>query len=195
MEIKRPESNQPMPRDAKKVFNGIIFDVWQWEQELFDGRKVLFEKLKRPDTAVVFPVLDNGQIVLIEEEQPGKKASLGAIGGRIEDGEDVVGAVKRELLEESGYSTESLVLWDAKHPTSKIDWVIYTFIAKGIKQVSDISLDGGEKIKLKPVSFEEFVELASNPSFAEEQIINFVLVARLDPVKMEELKRLFNPKV
>ena len=55
MEINRPQSKQPIPANAKKVFHGVIFDVYQWEQEMFDGTKEIFEKLKRPDTVVVFP--------------------------------------------------------------------------------------------------------------------------------------------
>ena len=73
MEIKRPKSKQPIPDNAKKVFGGVLFDVYQWEQELFDGTKTIFEKLKRPDTVVVFPVLDDGKILLTEQEQPGNR--------------------------------------------------------------------------------------------------------------------------
>lgn len=33
MNIERPKSNQQMPEDAKLVFKGEVFDVYQWEQE------------------------------------------------------------------------------------------------------------------------------------------------------------------
>src|SRR3990167_320504 len=151
MKIKRPKSKQPIPDNAKKVFEGVLFDVYQWEQELFDGTKTTFEKLKRPDTVVVFPVLDNGKIILTKQKQPGKESFIGATGGRVDKGEDVLEAAKRELLEESGYTASKFILWDARHPTSKIDWVVYTFIAKGLKKVANINLDAGEKISLKPV--------------------------------------------
>jgi ADP-ribose pyrophosphatase len=195
MKISRPESNQPLPENAKKVYKGVVFDVYEWEQELYDGRKVKFEKLKRPDTAVVFPVIDGGSIILVEEEQPGQKLSLGAPGGRIDEGEDVVEAAKRELLEETGYLAESLILWDAKQITSKIDWVMYTFIAKGLKKVSDINLDGGEKIKLKVVTFDEFIKLVIDGDLAEKQIVDIVLRAVIDKKKMDELRKLFHPSI
>ncbi len=56
MKIIRPESKQPMPANAKRVFKGVVFDTYQWEQDMYDGTKKTFEKLKRPDTVVVFPV-------------------------------------------------------------------------------------------------------------------------------------------
>ena len=36
MEIIHPISEQPIPENAKKVFSWKLFDVYQWEQELFD---------------------------------------------------------------------------------------------------------------------------------------------------------------
>ncbi|MFZ2149837.1 MAG: hypothetical protein WAV15_01615 [Minisyncoccia bacterium] len=42
MEINRPEPNQPIPPDAKRVFRGVVFDVYHWEQELYDGARTIF---------------------------------------------------------------------------------------------------------------------------------------------------------
>lgn len=195
MNIQRPISKQPMPPHAKCVFKGVVFDTYQWEQEMYDGTKKTFEKLKRPDTVVVLPVLPDGRILLIEEEQPGQAASIGTIGGRVDEGEDVLTAAKRELLEESGYEATEFILWDAKHPTTKIDWVIYTFIAKGLKKVGEIHPDGGEKIKPLSVTLDELNEKVTKEraNFAGEEIFLKFFEAKYDTKKMEELKELFKP--
>jgi 8-oxo-dGTP pyrophosphatase MutT (NUDIX family) len=193
MDIVRPTSKQPIPDYAKKVFDGVMFDVYQWEQELFDGTKTTFEKLMRPDTVVVFPVTDDGKIILTEQEQPGKEAFIGAAGGRVDKGEAIIEAAKRELLEETGCSASKYILWDSRHPTSKIDWVVYTFIAKGIKKVSNLSLDAGEKISLKEVSVDEFIEIGIGETFAEKEIVSKLYEAKLDSKKKEEIKTLFSP--
>jgi len=139
-------------------------------------------------------VLDDGKIILTEQEQPGKEPFIGATGGRVDEGEDILEAAKRELLEESGYEASEFVFWDAQHPTSKIDWVVYTFIAKGLKKVADMNLDAGEKIKLKLVNLDEFIEIAINKNFVEKEIIPKLYEAKLHPEKKEELIKLFNPK-
>lgn len=195
MDIQKPKSNQPIPENAKCVFKGVMFDTYQWEQEMYDGTKAVFEKIKRPDTVVVFPVLPDGRIILTEQEQPGKEPFIGATGGRVDEGEDILTAAKRELLEESGYEAEEFILWDAQHPVSKIDWVVYTFIAKGLKKVSDMNLDAGEKIKLLPLSLEELIRVATdeNTYFAEKEVVVKILEAKIDSKKMEELKELFKP--
>ena len=194
MNIQRPKSKQPIPSHATKVFEGVLFDVYQWEQELFNGARTVFEKIRRPDTVVVFSVLDDGRILLTEQEQPGCEPFIGATGGRVDHDEDILDAAKRELLEESGYEASEFILWDAQHPTSKIEWVVYTFIAKGLKKVADLNLDPGEKIHVKPVSFDEFLELGTTARFSEKEIVSKIFEARSDSEKKEELRRAFAPK-
>src|SRR6185503_10507816 len=133
-----PQPKQPMPADAKLVFKGKIFEVYQWQQKMFDGSFETFERLKRSDTAVVVPITQEGEIMLIEEEQPGRPPFVTFPGGRksgIE--EDPLFAAKREFLEETGYASDDWMLWNAVQPTSKIDWAIYTFVARGCKKIGE----------------------------------------------------------
>ena len=183
-----------MPDHAKLVFKGVVFDTYQWNQEMYDGSTAVFEKLKRPDAVIVYPVLDDGKILLIEQEQPGAELSLGAAGGRIDEGEGVLEAAKRELLEETGYEASEFILWDARQPTLKIDSVVFTFIAKGARKVADMNLDSGEQISLKPVTFDEFVAHATDDEYAEREIVSKIFEARLDPAKMNDLRERFRPK-
>lgn len=184
-----------MPPEAKLVFKGVIFDVYQWEQEMFDGTKATFEKLKRADTTVVIPVTAEGKMILTLQEQPGKAPFLGCAGGRLEPGEDPLESARRELLEETGYEAGEMVLWHALQPISKLDWVIYTFIAKDCRKVAEQKLDAGEKIELKFLDFEEFVRISTaDGSFTEIETLTELLRAKADPAKMADLKKLFGVK-
>lgn len=188
MKIPLPKSKQPLPQNAKKVFSGVIFDVYQWQQKMFDGSTETFEKLSRPDTVVVFPVLDDNKILLTRQEQPGKEPFIAAAGGRVDPGEEILEAAKRELLEETGYEAQEWVLWKAEQPISKIEWSIYVFIARDLKKVADLSLDAGEKIELMPVSFDEFLEFASQPDFYEQEIFKEVVLAQANENKKSKLR-------
>ena len=161
MQIKRPESKQPIPSHAKKVFKRNMFDIYQWEQELYDGKTTTFEKIRRVDTAVVIPITPDGKIILAEQEQPGTAPFIGSLGGRIDEGETPLQAAQRELMEESGYQATELTLWFAIQPIEKIDWVVYVFLAKGVEKVAEPNLDAGEKVKLLFVTFEEFLKITA----------------------------------
>ena len=187
MKLPRPISTQPIPEHAEKVFSGILFDVYQWEQEQFDGSTATFEKLTRPDTVVVFAVTEDQQVVLTKQEQPGKAPFIGAAGGRVDEGETPLKAAKRELLEETGYEAQEYTLWDARHPTSKIDWVVYTFIATGAKKVNETALDAGEKVTLKLVDFDTFLDIGTQQNFSEREIVPELYEAKLDPQKKTQL--------
>ncbi len=195
MKLERPTTKQNIPPHAKLVFKGVIFDVYQWEQEMYNGTIATFERLKRPDTVVVFPVLPNGKIIITEQEQPGSGPFIGATGGRVDEGEDILEAAKRELLEESGYIAEEFILWDAKQPIGKIEWTVWTFVAKKIKKVANQSLDGGEKIRLLEVTLDELIDIPAkkNIHFAEQEIVLNLMEAKLNPQKRKEMEALFAP--
>ena len=42
-----------LPENAKLVFKGVLFDTWQWEQELFDGSYSTFEVVVRKGSTIV----------------------------------------------------------------------------------------------------------------------------------------------
>jgi len=192
MKIDRPKSKQTLPENAKKVFEGVMFDVYQWQQEMYDGTKSTFEKLKRPDTVIVFPILENGKILLTKQEQPCKEPFIGAAGGRVDIGEDILEAAKRELLEETGYVAENFILWKSLQPISKIEWAVYVFVAKKLKKVSDITPDAGEKIEVIEVNFDEFVKIVLQENFYEQEVYRDIVEAMFNDRKKDELRQLLS---
>lgn len=190
-----------IPQNAKLVFKGKIFDTYQWEQELYDGSIATFEALKRPDTiqiipTVVDPSTGSGKIFMAREEQPNKPLSDSLLGGRIEEGEEALVAAKRELLEESGMESDDWELIKTFVNEGKIDWNVYLFVARNCRKVAEPNLDPGEKIEVKVVNFEEFLEVVSSEKFWGRDIANHILRLRLDQEKLEEFKkRLFKSSV
>lgn len=149
-----PSDSMLIPEQAKKVFEGQIFDVYQWPQKMFDGSEATFEMLKRPDTVIIIGV-DNDEILIIDDEQPHMGSKLGFPGGRVDEGEETLQAAKRELKEETGYEFSDWRLIEVVQPHSKLEWFVYYFLAQDGKKVADPKLDAGEKITVKTVTFEE----------------------------------------
>lgn len=181
-----------IPNDAKKVFTGKIFDVYQWEQELYNGKTAIFEKLKRPNTVKVIPILPDNRILLLHEQQPDRSAFVGLPGGRVNTEEDPLLAVERELLEETGFIAEDYYLWNVTRPIKKIDWSVYTYIAKGLIFKKQPILDGGEKITLYPATFEELLDFVRTEQFEEVQLLRSFYEALLNQEKMIALQKLLS---
>ncbi len=184
-----PQKKNGIPPEAKRVFKGVVFDVYQWEQKMYDGTTATFEKLKRPDTALTIPVLPDGKILISEQEQPGRPSDIGLLGGRVDEREGILEAAKRELREESGYTSNEWSLLSAEEPVIKMDWAIYTFIAKNCMKTSEQKLDAGEKIALKTVTFDELLDLVTDEKFYDLGLKMIITEAKLDPQKMTELKK------
>jgi len=179
---------KPIPPEATSVFKGKIFEVFQWEQKMFDGRTITFERLRRPNTVQVIAV-EGDNILLLKEKQPDTDYYLTFPGGRAEINEDPLEACKREMLEEIGYSSEKWELFFEDDPVGKMEWTIYTYIARDCQKSQEPRLDGGEAIELQPVSFDHLLNLTDDENFHIGSIKELLLRARFNPDDNEELRR------
>ena len=181
------------PEDAKIVFRGKIFSIVQWTQKMYDGTYSTFERIIRPSTAMVIPIKSDGKIILSKQEQPGLKPFIGLVGGVVNLDENPENAAKRELLEESGYEAENWILWDQVQLSEKIEWTVYTYIAKNLKVKQNPTPDNGEKIETFEVTFEEFIQFTHNENFRDIEIALKIHRMENNKEKMMETKHLFSP--
>ena len=166
-----PTPKPKIPPQATCVFEGEIFDVYQWEQELFDGTTATFEMLKRPDTLIVLPFSPEGDIYYAEQEQPAKPPFLSLFGGRSEKGEEPLTAAKRELEEETGLQSENWKLLHCFDKHSKLEWNIYYFLAYDCQPTGTQKLDSGEKITIHTTTFDDFIgRILPDTTFAEREL-------------------------
>ncbi len=179
-----------IPNSAKKVFSGVIFDIYQWQQEMFDGSKATYETAKRKPSLSIIALTPDKQILLLDQEQPARPPFPSLPGGKIEDNEEPSMAAARELLEETGYRAKEIILLNEYNDDSKIDFTDYLYLAKDCLPVSDQNLDPGEKITVKLVDFQTLLETVKNPLFAIPRGFQYELwEALLDPQKKEMLRK------
>lgn len=181
-----------IPQDAKLVFKGIIFDVYQWEQKMFDGSFETFEAIKRPGTVQIIPTIAD-KVLLSNEEQPGKPRQTTFFGGRMEDGEEPLLTAKRELLEETGLQSDDWQLYKEYQSEGKIEWPMFLYVARNCRKVQEPHLDAGEKIDIKEFGFTDFVETVSREDFWGREISNDIFRMKQDPEKLENFRKLIFP--
>jgi ADP-ribose pyrophosphatase len=184
--------SEKIPSQAKKVFSWVRFEIFQWEQELYDGTTTTFERARFRDGAFVIPILPDGQILLTKQEQPARNGAFFTLpwGSFDTNDEDPLVCAKRELFEETGYESDEWELFKKEEGTSNVIVDTYFYIARNCqKRRTHINPDHGEKVWLYPVSFEAFLDIA-----LEEKFIHWNLVPILCRAKIDEKYRgvLFN---
>ncbi|MFZ2187813.1 MAG: NUDIX hydrolase [Candidatus Moraniibacteriota bacterium] len=178
-----------LPEKAKLVFKGTRCEIYQWEQELFDGSKTTFENIRRYPAATIIAIQD-GKIVVQSQEQPHKKPFISLPGGFIEKGEDVLAAAKRELLEETGLKSDDWTEWKVFGSRGFLHWENYFFIARDCKVIGKQNLDAGERIENRLVSFEDFLFLADDEKFRHKDFLAEMYRMRLYSEEKEAFHKL-----
>lgn len=175
-----------IPDEATCVFKGAIFEVWQWEQKMYDGSVEIFEKIRRPNTVMSIAITGD-KIMIARDEQPDRGPKYTLPGGRQEADETPQVGAERELLEETGYAPASMELFLEVQPTNKIDWTIYTYIARDCKKITEPALDPGEKVELNLVDFDEFIQIVLSEEFMETHLQLHILKMQGDYTEFRRL--------
>jgi ADP-ribose pyrophosphatase len=185
MNIITPKNN--IPSHSKLVFEGRRIGIYQWNQKMFDGSIAIFEGIKYQSNAGVIAVTSHKTILLQREEQPNLGKFINIPGGGIDEGEDILSAVKREMLEESGYVSDNWKFLFSKLHWDKSDSAGYYFIARDIYKIQDNKLDIGEKVEVFEATWSEFVEIVCSDEFRDRDIKMLVLQAYKNNT-LEDLK-------
>jgi len=176
-----------LPKEAKKVFNGVIFDVYQWEQKQFDGSIATWERIKRKNSASVIAE-HKGKIIVVREQHPTTEPFTSLPCGFIEEGETALAAAQRELREETGFTSENWEHYTTWQVGEKLYWNEHVYIARNCEKTQKPQLDAGEKNEVELLSWEKFMQFISKDDF---RLLNIALhVLRLQQRReLEALKK------
>ncbi len=181
-----------IPPEAKKVFSGIRTDIYQWDQEMYDGSVEIFECIRFIDGAFVIAVLPNGRILITQQEQPARHHFIWLPGWAFDFPEELpIDCAERELLEETGYKSDDIELWHIHEGTNNTIVSTYFYIAHDCYKVWAIEPDPGEKIELMDITFDEFLLLSENIEFTHWPLLPYLFSARLHREKYDSLKKRF----
>lgn len=125
--------------------------------------------LEYPDWVNAIALTSNNQIILIKQyRHAAGEVILELPGGCIEEGESNEEAVRRELLEETGYEFEEVELLSSLYANpATANNKTHCFIAKGGKLIRKQKLDKGEEILIELVSMEKLKELLLSNQFGQ----------------------------
>jgi len=150
-----------------KIFEPMVFEFRPW--------------------ANVLALTKDNEAVLVKQYRHGVQEILLELpGGILEDEEDPLDGVRRELLEETGYSTSNIVEVGRLYANPAIQTnSMYCFLALDAEKVGDQNLDETEDLEVHLVPLEELVAMAKRGDFphALQVAALFLCLAHMDRIK------------
>jgi ADP-ribose pyrophosphatase len=184
----------PPPPNATRVFQGVVHDVWQWEQDLFDGSRATFECSTRQDGVSVIAFLDPQTILLTHEEHSGRARFQDVPGGRVERGETAEVAAARECLEETGYRIGRLQVFRQLPLHGSIRLVKTVCLATDLVPDADGPRpDAGERIRVQPTAWQEAVRFSLQHELRSQDAMLAILAMEFDPETRALKDRFLSP--
>jgi len=156
--------------------------------ELPDGRIVEpCYVLEYPAWVNVVALTKNQDVVLVREFRHGMQKTLLELPGGTTEPEDIspLAAIRRELLEETGYTSETFVETGRLYPNAAThNNVLYCFLATDVEQVDRPRLDDTEQMDLVLMPLEKVIELTANGGLLQALHVGslFLALARLGRV-------------
>ena len=147
-----------------KIFEPLVFEFRPW--------------------ANVLALTKDREAVLVKQYRHGVQDILLELpGGILEDGEDPLDGVKRELLEETGYITSNIVEVGRLYANPAIQTnTMYCFLALNVEKVADQKLDETEELEVHLIPLEDLIAQAKRGEFlhALQVAALFLCLAHMD---------------
>ena len=128
-----------------------IFEVFNFDCHLASKNiNHNFYSIKMFDWVNIFALTDDNQVVLVKQHRVGKDmVTLEVPAGGMDEDEDPIDAARRELVEETGYTSEKILLLKkiSVNPAIQTN-TCYFFIALNCKKTDNTDFDLAEELEV-----------------------------------------------
>ncbi|HEX8638235.1 MAG TPA: NUDIX hydrolase [Pyrinomonadaceae bacterium] len=160
--------------ESKRIADCRVFNVREdFCERASDNLKGTFFVLENPDWVNVIALTENEEVVLIEQYRHGAEAvTLEIPGGMVDAGEPPEAAARRELAEETGYTSENFVYLGKSSPNPALqNNRIFHFLALNCRKTVETDFDEHESIAVKVVDLTAIDELICDESITHSLVL------------------------
>lgn len=163
---------------TERKYTGNIINVEKLTVLLPNGKEATRDVVRHPGAAVVIPVKDNGNILLVKQyRKPCDMISLEIPAGKLDKGEDPVVCAERELAEETGYHARKLQKVMTIHSAPGFsDEVLHMYVATGLTKC-EACPDDDEFITCGEYPLSDCVYMVDNGEITDAKTIIGIFLA------------------
>jgi len=180
LSVKTGESGL-MPMEEKIATLGMLmvphFSVSLDEVRLKTGKVSRRLRIDHPKAVAIVPVMEDRQIVMVRQFRYAVgKETLEVPAGKVDKGESVESAVRRELMEETGYQAGKLIRLLSYCPAiAYSNEVIEIFAVTNLDKAGQpLDIDEISSVEIKPLS--ELIDMISSGEIVDGKTIISLLI-------------------
>ena len=159
----------------KKIYEGKILGLSVYEGEI-EGRKVKREIIEHRGAAAMLAFDEEKKVILVKQHRYPHGYVLEIPAGTLEKGEEPVKCAFRELQEETGYSAKKMTPLITYYPSIGYNQeVIHSFVASGLKKISDLKLDEDEILSVEKMEMKKLLKMIKTGKIQDSKTICAVL--------------------
>jgi ADP-ribose pyrophosphatase len=167
---------------TEKIFDGKVVKLQVDEVLLPNGKKSKRELIKHPGAVAVVAITDENKIIFVEQfRKPLEKSIIEIPAGKLEPGEIPEKTAKRELEEETGYTSTSLTKIASFYTSPGFaDEQMHIYLAKDLKKLENPpALDEDEFIEILELTLDEAKRYVKNERIQDAKTNYAVLYLEL----------------
>lgn len=143
---------------SKPIFKGKVISLKVDDVTLPNGATAKREIINHPGAVAVIARTENNKILLVEQYRKALERSIIEIpAGKLEEGEQPAVTARRELEEETGYTSDEFQFVQAFATSPGFaDEIIHIYVAENLRRLDvPVQMDEDEFVELMEVSLEE----------------------------------------
>lgn len=168
---------------SSQIYKGRVINLYVEDVELPNGKMSKRELIKHPGAVCILALTPEKKIVLIRQYRKALDRVIVEIpAGKLEKGEDPIVCAKRELEEETGYTTDHL-----KHVISFYtspgfaDELVHLYFTDQLKK-GNTSLDEDEFLEVLELSLDEALKLIETKEIYDAKTAYALLYLQLQQI-------------
>ncbi|MBN1383753.1 MAG: NUDIX hydrolase [Elusimicrobia bacterium] len=170
----------------KKIYSGKILNLFADNVLLPNGKTSKREYIHQPNAVAAIPFIDNKRIILVKQfRYPIHEITYELPAGKIAKKEKPLICIKRELEEETGFTSNNIKKLISFYPSTAFSTeVLHIFTAKNLRKVKT-KPDEDEFIESEIVHYEKALEWISSGKILDAKTIIGLLYYRIFPPKAD----------
>ncbi len=151
--------------EVKRVYTGAIFNLDEVRRRSEDGREGIFVSVDAPKWVTMIPWYRNDKgepyFKMVRQYRHGSDSvTIEFPAGTVDEGEDVLIAGKRELLEETGCIpvNEPVLLGNVSPNPAFMKNRVWIYFVEGLQRVAEQSLDENEQVDILDIPVETVLQ-------------------------------------